>query len=46
VGSGLAAIHKTGYEDETNARLVTLGSDALKSEMTARLGVKEPPFVE
>ena len=40
-GRGLAAIHSTGHSSE-NARLVTLGSDALKDEMTARLGVKEP----
>lgn len=40
-GAGLSTVHNRTYTEE-NARLATLGSDALKDEMVARLGVKEP----
>lgn len=41
-GPGLALLHNDGFTPEENARVWTLGSNALKDEMVPRLKVKEP----
>lgn len=40
-GPGLALIHNEAFTQEENARVWTLGSNALKDEMVPRLNVKE-----